>query len=35
MLKGVLFYKLENMTHKVGPVLRKIGQGIYRAGVAN
>lgn len=35
MLKGVLYYKLENMTHKVGPVLRKWGQGIYRAGVAN
>lgn len=35
MLKGILFYKLENMTHKVGPVLRKWGQGIYRAGVAN
>ena len=35
MIKGVLYYKLENLTHRMGPVIRKWGQGIYRSGVAN
>jgi len=25
MLKGVLYYKLENMTTKVGPIFRRVG----------
>ena len=35
MLKGVLYYKLENLTVKMGPMFRKAGQNIFRTGVAN
>lgn len=35
MLKGVLYYKLENMTTKVGPVFRRVGQQLFRQGMAN
>lgn len=33
MLKGVLYFKLENFTSKVlGPALRKAGQRVFNAG---
>lgn len=35
MLKGVLYYKLENMTVKVGPAFRRVGNSLFRAGMAN
>jgi hypothetical protein len=34
-MKGILYYKMEHWTHKLGPTFRKWGQSIYRAGVAN
>lgn len=35
MFKGVLYYKLENLTARVfGPFLRRAGQNLYRRGVA-
>jgi hypothetical protein len=35
MLKGVLYFKLENFTAKVlGPAFRRTGQQLYRSGVA-
>lgn len=33
-VKGHLFYKLENLTHKLGPVLRKQGQSLFNQGMA-
>lgn len=35
MFKGVLYYKLENLTARVlGPFFRRAGQSLYRQGVA-
>lgn len=34
MLKGVLFYKLENLTISVGPAFRAWGQNLFRQGMA-
>ena len=34
MLKGVLYYKLENVTVGLGPSFRKWGQSLFRAGMA-
>ncbi len=35
MLKGVLYFKLENLTARViGPIFRRTGQSVYRRGVA-
>lgn len=33
-LKGHLFYKLENLTHKLGPMVRKQGQDLIKQGMA-
>ncbi len=35
MFKGALYYKLENMTIGMGPNLRRWGQNMFRAGMAN
>jgi hypothetical protein len=35
MFKGALYYKLENMTVGMGPNLRRWGQNMFRAGMAN
>ena len=35
MLKGALYYKLENITIGLGPKLRAMGQSIYRQGMAS
>ena len=35
MFKGALYYKLENMTVGMGPNLRRWGQNMLRAGMAN
>ena len=35
MLKGVLYYRFENFTVGLGPVLRSWGQQLFRAGVKN
>jgi hypothetical protein len=34
MLKGVLFYKLENAAISVGPTFRALGQNLFRSGMA-
>ena len=33
MLKGLLYYKMENMTVAMGPHLRRIGQQLFRSGM--
>ena len=33
-LKGHLFYKLENLTHSLGPAIRKQGQQLFNQGMA-
>jgi hypothetical protein len=33
-IKGALYYKMENATVAFGPKLRKIGQQIYKQGLA-
>ena len=35
MLKGALYYKLENMTISLAPSLRGWGQSLFRSGMAN
>lgn len=34
MLKGILYYKFENLTVQMGPVLRNWGQSLFRSGLA-
>ena len=34
MLKGLLYYKLDNLTVSMGPQLRSWGQSLFRAGMA-
>jgi carbonic anhydrase/acetyltransferase-like protein (isoleucine patch superfamily) len=33
-MKGVLFYKLDNVVTNIGPKLRQLGQQVYKQGVA-
>jgi len=35
MLKGRLFYSMENLAHSMGPWFRNIGQNMFRQGMAN
>jgi len=35
MFKAALYYKLENVTIGLGPHLRRLGQNLFRAGMAN
>ena len=35
MLKGVLYYKLENSAVSLGPKLRQMGQSLFRSGMAS
>ena len=34
LFKGVLYYKLENLTISLGPKLRKMGQDAFTKGMA-
>jgi hypothetical protein len=34
MLKGILFYKLENATISMGPAFRALGQQLFRQGMS-
>lgn len=35
MLKGILYYKLENFTNlAIGPFFRRLGQSTFRSGMA-
>ena len=34
MLRGVLYYNLENMATRMGPTLRNLGQKLFRNGLA-
>lgn len=34
MLRGVVYFQLENWTSSLGPKLRAIGQNLFRTGVA-
>ncbi len=34
MLKGILYYKLENATIGLGPAIRSLGQSLFRQGMA-
>ena len=35
MLKGALYYNLENVTIGLSPTLRRWGQNLFRSGMAN
>lgn len=35
MLKGRLFWSMENLATSMGPWFRNIGQNMFRAGMAN
>ena len=34
MLKGILYYKFENLTVQMGPISRNLGQSLFRSGLA-
>jgi hypothetical protein len=34
MLKGILYYKFENLTVQMGPIFRNWGQSLFRSGLA-
>jgi len=34
MLKGILYYKFENLTVSMGPLIRNWGQSLFRSGMA-
>ena len=33
MLKGVLYYKMENATVSLGPIIRQWGQALFKQGM--
>lgn len=35
MIKGALYYRLENLTVSFGPTLRRVGQNLFRQGIAS
>jgi hypothetical protein len=35
MLKGLLYYKLENVSVSLAPLFRNLGQSLFRSGMVN